>query len=91
MNTITIDIPETMMQRLQARNQPLQSLLLEALHQYINQDSSLENSSDLISGSDGQKMADALKQIALNHSLSDINPQDWQREIRQDRQMPNRD
>jgi hypothetical protein len=36
MNTITIHIPEEMMQRLQLYNQPLQSLLIEALNEYLD-------------------------------------------------------
>lgn len=41
--------------------------------------------------SNGQKMSEALSKIANKNIFSDINPQKWQREIRQDRPLPNRD
>lgn len=43
------------------------------------------------SQSNGQKMAEALRKIASNNNLSQINPQEWQKEIRQDRSLPHRD
>lgn len=36
-------------------------------------------------------MAEALRKIASNNNLSQINPQEWQKEIRQDRSLPHRD
>lgn len=41
--------------------------------------------------SNGQKMAKALKKIAHNNTFSKINPSEWQKEIRQDRPLLNRD
>lgn len=41
--------------------------------------------------SNGQKMAEALRKIANNKTFSEIDPQQWQKEIRQDRPLPNRD
>lgn len=41
--------------------------------------------------SNGQKMAEALRKIANNNTFSKIDPQKWQKEIRQDRTLPNRD
>jgi hypothetical protein len=43
------------------------------------------------SNSNGQKMAEALKKLSVNNTFSEIDPQKWQREIRQDRSLPNRD
>ncbi|WP_030006940.1 hypothetical protein [Picosynechococcus sp. NKBG042902] len=37
MNKITLEVPEEMMQRLKSQNQPLQSLLLQALNEYLEQ------------------------------------------------------
>ena len=99
MNTITIDIPEAMMQMLQSQNEPLQSLLLEALNEYFDKKSlakskigGLCDSFEIIEPkSNGQKMAEALKQISVTYSLSGLNPQEWQRENRGDRPFPDRD
>ena len=41
--------------------------------------------------SNGKKMAEALKKIAQNNALDEIDAQKWQQEIRQDRSLPNRD
>lgn len=41
--------------------------------------------------SDGKKMADALRKIANNNTLTDINPQIWQQQTRRDRTLPYRD
>lgn len=35
MNTLTINIPDDMMQKLEAQNQPLPTLLLQALNEYL--------------------------------------------------------
>ena len=40
----------------------------------------------------GQRMADVLQQLAAIHALADISdPAAWEREIRQDRQLPGRE
>lgn len=41
--------------------------------------------------SDGQAMAAALNKIAKNNNFAKINSQEWQKEMRQDRPLPNRD
>jgi len=41
--------------------------------------------------SNGQKMAEALSKISKNDNFANIAPQKWQKEIRQDRTLPNRD
>ena len=41
--------------------------------------------------SNGQKMAEALIKIAKHNVLSKINAQEWRKNIRQDRPLPNRD
>ena len=93
MMSITINIPEEMMQRVESQNQSLQSLLLEALNECLEKkDMTKSKTWELCETfeiaknvSKGQKMAEALNQIAMSHSLDEINPQDWQREIRGDR------
>ena len=40
----------------------------------------------------GQQMADALSRLASSHAVADIpDPLAWEREIRQDRELPGRD
>jgi hypothetical protein len=42
--------------------------------------------------SQGEKMAEALEKLAAIQALSDIsNPEEWQREQRQDRELPGRE
>ena len=41
--------------------------------------------------SNGYKMAEALRKISKKNILTEIDPQKWQQEIRQDRSLPNRD
>lgn len=41
--------------------------------------------------SNGQKMANALEKIAHKNTFSNINPSEWQKEIRQERPLLNRD
>ncbi len=41
--------------------------------------------------SNGKKMAEALRQIAKNNTFSEIDAIEWQKNIRQDRPLPNRD
>ncbi|MBF2056562.1 MAG: hypothetical protein IGQ45_04890 [Cyanobacterium sp. T60_A2020_053] len=41
--------------------------------------------------SNGQKMTEALNKIAKNGNFADIDPQKWQLENRQDRNLPYRD
>ncbi len=42
--------------------------------------------------SQGEKMAEALEKLAAIQALSDIaNPEEWQREQRQDRDLPGRE
>ena len=36
-------------------------------------------------------MAESLRKISQNHTFDEIDPQKWQKEIRQDRTLPNRD
>jgi hypothetical protein len=43
------------------------------------------------STSNGQKMAEALSKISKNGNFADVDPQEWQQEMRQDRSLPNRD
>ena len=44
-----------------------------------------------ITKSNGQKMAEALKKVSENNIFAKVDPLEWQREIRQDRSLPNRD
>lgn len=101
MTTITFNISKEIMQRLQSQNKPLQSILIEALNEYLGKQSAVEFEVKSLTrtktwelcgkfkikkeASNGQKMADILKKIALKYSLSGVNPQDWQRKIRGDR------
>lgn len=39
----------------------------------------------------GQKMAEALRKIADNNTFYQIDAKEWQKNIRQDRSLPNRD
>ena len=41
--------------------------------------------------SDGKKMAEALRKISKNNTFSEIDARKWQKNIRQDRLLPNRD
>ena len=41
--------------------------------------------------SNGQKMAESLRKISKNNTFTEIDPSQWQEEIRQDRHLPNRD
>jgi len=41
--------------------------------------------------SDGKKMAEALIKLSKNKAFVGVDPQKWQREVRQDRSLPNRD
>ncbi|MDJ0729642.1 MAG: hypothetical protein QNJ33_06575 [Crocosphaera sp.] len=41
--------------------------------------------------SNGKKMAEALRKIAKNNAFSEISAREWQKNIRQDRPLPNRD
>ncbi|NES19042.1 MAG: hypothetical protein F6K41_08950 [Symploca sp. SIO3E6] len=41
--------------------------------------------------SDGAKMAEALAKLSNNNTFAGVDPQKWQREIRQDRSLLNRD
>ena len=50
----------------------------------------LEENSLIENKSNGKKMAEALKKIADNNTFSNINPSQWQKEIRQDRPLFNR-
>lgn len=100
MNKITLAITEDMMQKLERQNQPLQDIFLQALYDYLQkypeiQTTDLEqmgteklycNLEINKSTSDGQRMAEALSQIAGTSSLTDLDPIAWQREIRGDRQ-----
>lgn len=51
----------------------------------------LEETSTTEPKSDGQKMAEALRKICKNNAFTNVDPQKWQQEIRQDRSLPNRD
>ncbi|ANV90691.1 hypothetical protein [Picosynechococcus sp. PCC 8807] len=42
MNKLTINIPEDMMQKLAEQDQPLQSLLLQAINEYLEKRSSVK-------------------------------------------------
>ncbi|HTL89427.1 MAG TPA: hypothetical protein VL134_08490 [Leptolyngbya sp.] len=50
----------------------------------------LEESVSLDSATRGQRMAEVLEKLAANRSFSDIDPLDWQREVRHERPMPGR-
>lgn len=107
MKTITVKISDDIMKKLQEQDQPLQTLLLQALNDYLQKslktDVPIENLTkanieELYDDfqideaiSNGQRMADSLNQIAMASSLTQLDPISWQKEIRGDRQLPNRD
>jgi hypothetical protein len=39
----------------------------------------------------GQQMSEILSQLAAANTFSEVNPITWQREVRQDRSLPDRD
>ncbi|NET62251.1 MAG: hypothetical protein F6K47_40940 [Symploca sp. SIO2E6] len=51
----------------------------------------LEEPTIIETRSDGKKMAEALDKLSKNNAFAGVDPQEWQREIRQDRTLPNRD
>ena len=53
--------------------------------------SSVEESKITEAKSDGAKMAEALEKLSKNKAFAGVEPQKWQREIRQDRSLPHRD
>jgi hypothetical protein len=51
-----------------------------------------EPSSDAVQADRGPRMAEALEKLAAIHALAEIeNAADWEREIRQDRSLPDRE
>jgi hypothetical protein len=106
MNTLTINIPDEMMQKLEAQNQPLQTLILQALNDYLQKYPKVEAKTDDLTKtktwelcgkfeihkptSNGQRMADALNHIALTHSLAELDPITWQKDTRGDRPLSDR-
>lgn len=51
-----------------------------------------ERTSDALQTDRGKRMADALEKLAAIHALAEIeNAADWEREIRQDRSLPDRE
>jgi hypothetical protein len=51
----------------------------------------LEEDATANSSSRGQQMAEILSQLAAINTFAEINPVNWQREIRQDRPLPNKE
>jgi len=47
--------------------------------------------STVVPRSDGRKMAESLEKLAACHAFADIDPVQWQREIRRDRPLHGRD
>ena len=50
----------------------------------------LEEDTTIGSDSRGQQMAEVLSQLAAGNALAEVEPVTWQREVRQDRPLPNR-
>ncbi|GBF80484.1 hypothetical protein AsFPU1_1885 [Aphanothece sacrum FPU1] len=69
------------------------SYSLDEVKKMFNQDHPMELAEKLINEnkSNGRKMAEALRKISKNNTFSEVDPQQWQQEIRQDRPLPNRD
>lgn len=51
----------------------------------------LEDEISLNTGLRGKKMAEALEKLAKTNAFADVEPVEWQREIRQDRSLPDRE